>query len=173
VSVRPTPSRRRSIAILEEGHATVAALYGTLPSRARRTPGLGGGSWSPTDLIGHLETWEAFALAALDAWGRGHGPAFEKELWSKGTRRVNRAEVERKAARSAPEMVRRAEATHAVLIERLAAMTDAAWRRPGTARARKSVGERLGGILGGPAGPFRHAEAHLRDLRAFAEEHGG
>jgi hypothetical protein len=34
------------------------------------------------------------------------------------------------------------------------------------------VGERLGGLLGGPAGPFRHAEAHLKDLEAFVERHG-
>jgi hypothetical protein len=34
------------------------------------------------------------------------------------------------------------------------------------------VGERLGGLLGGPAGPFRHAEAHLQDLEAFVERHG-
>ena len=31
---------------------------------------------------------------------------------------------------------------------------------------------RLGGLLGGPAGPFRHAEAHLKDLEAFVERHG-
>jgi hypothetical protein len=168
-----TPTRRRAIALLEDGHATVRTLYDRLPARARSTPGLGGGTWSPKDLLGHLETWEAFALAALDAWAEGHGPAFEKDLWSQGTSKVNRAEVERKARRSAPEMVRRANATHADLIARLESMTDAAWRRPGTPRGRKAAGERLGGILGGSAGPFRHAEAHLRDLLAFVDAHGG
>ncbi len=165
----PTPTRRRAVTILEDGHAAVRMLYERLPARARSTPGLGGGAWSPKDLIGHLETWEGFAIAALDAWAEGHGPAFEKELWSRGTSALNRAEVERKARRSAPEMVRRADVTHAALIGRLSSMTDAAWRRPGTARGRKPAGERLGGILGGPAGPFRHAEAHLRDLRAFVD----
>jgi hypothetical protein len=69
-------------------------------------------------------------------------------------------------------MRRHAEATHRNLIVRLEAMTDQRWREPGTRRARKSVGERLGGLLGGPAGPFRHAEAHLKDLEAFVERHG-
>jgi hypothetical protein len=167
-----TPTRRRAIAILEDGNAAIRSLYDQLPARARSTAGLGGGAWSPKDLIGHLETWESFAVAALDAWAEGHGPAFERELWSRGTSALNRDEIERKAGRSAPEMVRRADATHAALIDRLATMTDAAWRRPGTARGRKPAGERLGGILGGPAGPFRHAEAHLRDLRAFVEALG-
>jgi DinB superfamily len=164
-----TPTRRRAIAILQEGHAAVMELYERLPARARTRPGLGGGAWSPKDLIGHLETWEAFALQALDAWAEGHGPAFERELWTVGTSRINGAEVERKRSRSAPQMVRRAEATHAELLGRLGAIGDAAWRRPGSPRGRKPMGERLGGILGGPAGPFRHAEAHLGDLRAFAE----
>ncbi len=130
-------------------------------------PGLGGGEWAPKDLISHLATWEEFAIAALDAWGEGHGPAFEKELWSRGTAAVNRAAHERKVGLSAPEAFRRAAATHGELIGRLSDLSDARWRRPATARARKPMGDRLGGILGGPKGAFRHADAHLDELRAF------
>ena len=79
------PSRRSALCILADGHARVRDLIAQLPPRARTTPGLGGGDWSPKDLIGHLETWERFALDALDAWDAGHGPAFERELWSRGT----------------------------------------------------------------------------------------
>jgi hypothetical protein len=50
-------------------------------------------------------------------------------------------------------------------------MSDARWRRPGTSRGHQRVGERLGGILGGPSGPSRHAEAHLRVLEAFVDDH--
>jgi DinB superfamily len=170
-----TPTRRRAIAILRGGHEAVLELYERLPARTRTRSGLGGGTWSPKDLIGHLETWEAFALQALDAWAQGHGPAFERELWTVGTGRLNGAEVERKRSRSAPQVLRRAEATHVELLGRLEEIGDAAWRRPGSPRGRKPMGERLGGILGGPAGPFRHAQAHLRDLEAFVEasSHGG
>jgi DinB superfamily len=165
------PSRRSALRILEDGHRQVRDLIAQLPPRARTTPGLGGGDWSPKDLIGHLETWEAFALDALHAWDEGHGPAFERELWSRGTNAINREAHERKHRWSFPETVRRADATHAELIGRIEAMSDARWRRPGTARGRKPVGERLGGILGGPRGQFRHADAHLKDLRPFVEAH--
>jgi hypothetical protein len=167
-----TPTRRRAIRILEEGHATTLALVDRLPPRARTTPGLAGKEWSPTDLIGHLESWEEYAIEALDAWAEGRGVPIDKELWSKGTSKVNVEAVERKRMRSAAEMRRRADRTHADLIRRLEAMSDARWRAPGTPRGRKPAGARLGGILGGPAGAFRHADAHLKDLRAFVAEHG-
>lgn len=165
-------SRRRAIGILEEGHATVNELLDRLPPRALSRPGLGGGDWSPKDLVGHLESWEEYAIEALDAWAEGRGVPIDRELWSKGTTAVNVEAVARKASRSAAEMRRRAERTHAELIRRLASMTDARWTSPGTPRARKPVGARLGGILGGSTGDFRHAEAHLKDLRAFVAEHG-
>jgi Mycothiol maleylpyruvate isomerase N-terminal domain len=166
------PSRRTAIRILRDGHDEVWALIDRLPARALSRGGLSGGDWSPKDLIGHLESWEEYALEALDAWAHGHGPAIDKELWATSTSKVNRGAVERKAPRSAPEMRRRAEATHAELLTQLEAMSDARWRRPGTPRGRRAVGERLGGFLGGPAGPFRHAHAHLRELRSFVDEHG-
>lgn len=166
------PTRRQAIAILERGDADVRALLAQMPRRALTRSGLGGGTWSPKDLISHLGTWEEFAIEALDAWAEGHGPAFEKELWTTGTAAVNRTAHERKARLSTSEAFRRAEATHRDLIERIGALTDVQWRRPGTPRGRKPMGERLGGILGGPKGQFRHADAHLADLRAFAADAG-
>lgn len=164
------PTRRQAIVTLDRGDATVRALIDELPRRALTRPGLGGGDWSPKDLISHLATWEEFAIEAFDAWAEGHGPAFEKELWTKGTAAVNRAAHERKASLSAPEAFRRAAATHRDLIVRIEGATDAKWRRPATARARKPMGERIGGILGGPKGAFHHADAHLKDLRAFVAD---
>ena len=157
---------------LEAGHRRVHALIGELPSRALTIRGVGGGDWSPKDLVGHLASWEEHALEALDAWDAGHGPAIDKALWSYSTNKVNREEVERKAKWSAPEVIRRAEASHEQLYSRLRAMSNSRWRLPGTSRGRKSVGERLGGILAGPAGkPFTHADAHMKDLEAFVAAH--
>lgn len=166
------PSRRQALRILERGHRSVDELLQRLPGAAMTTPGLGGGEWSPKDLIGHLESWEGYALQALDAWDDGHGPAIDRELWSSSTSKVNRDAVARKARRSVPEMRRRADRTYQVLVARIEAMSDRRWRQPGTPRGRKTVGERLGSYLGGPAGPFRHAEDHIKELRAFVEEHG-
>ena len=166
------PTRKAAIRLLQQGHDEVGQLLDRLPKRAFISGGLGGGEWSPKDLVGHLESWEEYSLEALDAWEAGHGPEIDKVFRSESTATVNREAVERKASRSGPEMRRHVEATHRTLIVRLEAMTDQRWRKPGTRRGRKSVGERLGGLLGGPAGPFRHAEAHLKDLEAFVERHG-
>ncbi|MEO8475503.1 MAG: maleylpyruvate isomerase N-terminal domain-containing protein [Actinomycetota bacterium] len=172
MAIDDTPTRRRAIRILEGGHAEVNDLLDRLPPRALSRPGLGGGDWSPKDLVGHLESWEECAIEALDAWAEGKGVPIDKELWSRGTSRVNVDAVARKSSRSAPEMRRLAERTHAELIRRLEALTDARWKAPGTPRGRKAVGSRMGGILGGPTGDYRHAQAHLKDLRAFVAEHG-
>lgn len=166
-----TPTRAQALRIVEAGHREVRALVAALPRRAVTTHGLGGGTWSPKDLLGHLAAWEERAVEAMRAWDEGHGPAFDKELWSKSTNRINQESVERNAKRSAPDIVRRADATHAELVRRIEEMSDHRWRRPGTSRGRTPVGERLGGILGGPGGAFRHADAHLPDLRAFVAEH--
>jgi hypothetical protein len=171
VEQRTTPSRRRAIRILDEGMREVFAIFDALPPRARTTPGLGGGDWSPKDLLGHLESWEGYALEALDAWEEGHGPAIDAVIWSTSTSALNREAVAEKASRRASDQRRRSAATHERLLERLEAFGDARWRRPGTARGRTPAGIRLGDLLGGPPGPFRHAEAHLVQLRAFGEEH--
>ena len=49
------PSRRRAIRIVDEGMRETFALYDRLLPRDRTTTGLGGGDWSPKDLLGHLE----------------------------------------------------------------------------------------------------------------------
>ena len=167
------PSRRRAMRILDDGMQEVFTLYDRLPVRARTTAGLGGGEWSPKDLLGHLESWQEYALEALDAWQEGHGPAIDAVIWSTSTTVLNHEAVAGKSARRAADQRRRAEATHHRLMGRLEAFGDARWRRPGTARGRTAAGARLGDLLGGPAGPFRHAEAHLRQLRPFVEEHAG
>lgn len=48
-------------------------------------------------------------------------------------------------------------------------MPDATWDAPPTTRLRRSLGHVLGGIVGGPAGLFTHASAHLPHLRAYVE----
>jgi hypothetical protein len=168
---KKVPTRAQALRIIEKGHQDVRDLVAQLPRRAVTTPGLGGGEWSPKDLLGHLASWEERAVEALRSWEEGQGPAFEKDLWSKSTAWINREGVEAKAKLSTSEIVRRADTTHAELMSRIRAMSDARWRRPGTPRARKPVGERIGGILSGPGGYFLHADAHLKDLRAFVAEH--
>lgn len=165
-----TPSRRRAIRLVDGGMRETFALFDRLPTRVRTAAGLGGGEWSPKDLLGHLESWQEYAIEAVDAWSAGHGPAIDAVIWSTSTSALNRDAVERKARRTAAAQRRAAESTHELLLAKLEGFGDARWRRPGTPRGRTPAGRRLGDLLGGTPGPFRHAEAHLPQLRAFVEE---
>lgn len=165
-----TLTRRQAIRAISDGHARIRGLIDRLHPRALTRQEIGRGRWSAKDVIGHIGTWERFALEALDAWERDEGWARDRALWTDGVSATNIRELERHRRMSVAEVRRRADATHEELMERLGALSDVRWRAPATSRARRALGERLGGILGGPAGPFRHAEAHLRDLRAFVEQ---
>ena len=162
------PTRRAAIRIIEEGHAEIRGLIDRLRPRDVTRQEIGRGRWSAKDVIGHMATWERFALEALEAWDRDRPWARESDLWN-SVSRTNVAELERHRRLSTPVVRRRADAAHEDLLARLRAMSDARWRAPATSRGRSPLGSRLGGILSGPGGPFRHAEEHLRDLRIFVE----
>lgn len=166
------PSRRGAIRILEDGRARTLELIDALPRPARTTSGLGGGAWSPKDLLGHLASWEEYALDALAAWERGERAPIDDLTFSVSTSRINARNVELKADWSWARVRRASERTHAELLAAIEGLTDARWRRPATERGRRPLGLRLGGILGGPGGPFRHDEAHHRSLEDFVAEHG-
>jgi hypothetical protein len=167
--VPPLVSRRRAIATLRADRERILALYDRLSPRAQTTPGLGGGTWSPADLLGHLESWEEHALGALDAWARDEPAPIDAAFRRLSTGAINAAEVERKAGRTGAQARRHAARTHERLLTRLGSLTDMQWRAPATSRARTPLGHRVGQILVGTRDPFRHDEAHLRDLRAFVE----
>ena len=166
---RPSfPTRRRAIRILEEGRSRTLDLIEALPRAALVRPGLDGGEWSPKDLLGHLTSWEEFALDALAAWDAMARAPID-ELWrSVSTTRINRQNVVRKAAWSVSKVRRESDRTFAELIAAIEELSDARWRAPVTERGRKSLAVRLGGILGGPAGYFRHEGTHHASLRSFA-----
>lgn len=166
------PTRRRALRILEEGRARTLDLLEALPRSALTLPGLGGGTWSPKDLLGHLASWEEYALDALAAWARSERAPIDALQFTVSTSRINAQNVDRKAAWSWARVRRESGRTHAELLEAIGRLTDARWRRPATERGRKPMGTRLGGILGGPAGPFRHDEAHHQGLAAFVANLG-
>lgn len=148
------------------------ALMDRLPPRALVRHGLGGGAWSPKDLIGHLESWEEHALAAIDAWGRDEPAPIDRALREQGLTRVNLAEVDRKARRSATKALASAAATHERLLGVIRDMPAARWNAPATSRGRAPLGRRVGQILVGTRDPFAHDSAHLKSLAEFVEEHG-
>ncbi len=166
------PTRRQAIRILEEGRARTDELIDRLPRGALARPGLGGGTWSPKDLLGHLASWEEYALDALDAWERDTRAPIDELQFTVSTGRINAQNVERKAGWSLAKVRRETERTHEELLRAIRSMSDPRWRRPATPRGRRPLGARLGAILGGPAGPFRHDVAHHLSLAAFVAAHG-
>ncbi|HSD48296.1 MAG TPA: DinB family protein [Actinomycetota bacterium] len=164
-------SRREAIRILEEGRARIEELLDRLPPRALTTPGLGGGTWSPKDLIGHLASWEEYALDALAAWERDERAPIDELQFSISTSRINDQAVQRKASWSLARVRRDAEITHEGLLGAIRSMSDARWRGPTTTRGRKPLGARLGSLLVG-VGPFGHDASHLKSLSTFVQRHG-
>ncbi len=165
------PAKLDAIRLVRADRERTNALLASIDPAAFETPGLGGGSWSPTDLVGHLETWEENALEALDAWDRGEGAPIAAQLQALGTDEFNRRAVERKATVGAGETRTAAAATHTRMVERFAALSDERWTSEPVAGDESTVAARLGSTLGGELGPFRHDPDHWVDLEAFAAAH--
>jgi hypothetical protein len=108
----------------------------------------------------------------MRAWDRGDRAEIDRMWFTVSTAKLNAANVERKAAWPVAKLRRESSRTHEELLATIRARSEAAWRAPATARARKPLGVRIGSILGGPAGPFRHDEAHHESLRSFLQGRG-
>jgi DinB family protein len=165
------PDAHDAIARLQRGDRALTRLLGRILASALTRRGIGGGDWSPVDLVGHLESWERHALGALEAWSRRERAPIDVALEARGLDAVNAEELAAVAGRSPSAVLRRARDTHAELVDAIRSISDDAWRRPPLTSGRW-LGQRLGGILGGPAGPFLHVDAHLPDLRAFVAGSG-
>jgi Mycothiol maleylpyruvate isomerase N-terminal domain len=160
------PTKRQALAILERGHHQIMrSIEGLLPSAMTRT-GIGGGAWSPADLLGHVAAWEGFALHALHAWERRQRAPIDVALQERGLDGVNADALAEASALRPSALIRRSLETHAALVAGVRAVPADRWIKPPITRGRP-LGLRVGSILGGPGGPFRHADAHLPDLRAF------
>lgn len=167
------PTRRDALRILEEGRARIDELLDRLPSGALTIHGIGGGTWSPKDLIGHLASWEEHALDALAAWRRGERAPIDDLWFTLSTSALNDQAVQRKDPWSVAKVRRDADAVHEELLEAIRTMPDRRWRTPATAKGRKPLGSRLGAILQGSGGaPFAHDLAHVKSLSSFVAEHG-
>ena len=103
----PTPTKREALTILERGHREVTTPdRRSSPPRTLSTTGIGGGAWSPADLLGHLAAWEGFALDALHAWDRRERAPIDIALDARGLNGVNAdalAEASEAHAGPAPE----------------------------------------------------------------------
>lgn len=161
-------SPAEAVAILEEGDAEISMLLAVVeePDFVRRGA-IGGGEWSAKDLLAHITFWERNALEAIEDWRAGKQWRHHDELREDGDEDVMNEAATAAAKDLDPDAVRSAAgAAHSKLLKELGDMSDEEWETPTGDRTR---GAELGAILGGPDGRFRHAWAHLGDLREYVE----
>jgi hypothetical protein len=159
-------SHEDAIGLVAEGHRSVEELLDRLDegSFVRRGT-IGGGEWSAKDLAGHLADWEEYALRTLDEWRSRVRPWFEDV----DTDQANDEAIMRHLDEPAADVRRRFTELHDRLRSALIDMSDDEWSEPTfyeTDRTR-SLGELLGAVVGGDDGLFRHADAHLGELRDY------
>jgi hypothetical protein len=159
-------SREDAIRIVSDGHRSVQELLSRLDDDAfvRRST-VGGGEWSAKDLAGHLADWVEYALLTLDEWRSRVRPWFEDV----DTDMVNDEAILRHLDEPAAGVRHRSIELHDRFRSTLLDMSDDEWSEPAfydTDRPR-SLGELLGSVVGGDDGLFRHADAHLGDLRDY------
>ena len=172
MSSGPVHTKAEALKILRDADLSVSALLDQLPPRTFTTPGIGGGGWSSKDLIAHLAFWEVSALEAMDAWEGGDRAPIDVALRSTTLHLANQEGLVRMSKGSAATANQRAVQVHDQLLGRIRSMPTRRWNSPPTPRGRRPLGVRIGAILGGPGGPFMHANAHLSDLTAFVEQYG-
>lgn len=161
-----TLSREDAVRIVSEGHRSVRELLDRLDDEAFVTHGaISGGEWSAKDLAGHLADWEEYALRTLDEWRSRVRPWFEDV----DTDPVNDDAIRRHLDEPATEVRRRFTELHERLRSALIDMPQDEWgaRTFYQTDRQRSLGELLGAVVGGPDGPFRHADAHLGSLRDY------
>jgi hypothetical protein len=163
-------ARDEAVRLLEEQHAELAALFARLDEDAFvRRETIGGGDWSAKDLAAHVGIWEELAIEVIDAFGQGERPAVEDRFTEPGNGdRVNAEGVERFLDTPAPDVLARFEDQHRRVIAAIGSTSDEAW----TAEYPfdpddRTLGDRIGSLLGSETGTFTHASAHLPDLRAY------
>jgi Mycothiol maleylpyruvate isomerase N-terminal domain len=170
MEMRVNLSQARTLRTLEEEHESVRELAERLRNEDFERPAtIGGGDWSAKDLLGHLASWEELALDALDAWRRGEPAPVQRALRAHGLNAVNAETVAADRDRSSATVRRRFDDIHRRLVAEIRSMPEATWDAPPTSRSRRSLGHVLGGIVGGPGGPFTHASSHLPQLRVYVE----
>jgi hypothetical protein len=167
-------SPEQAAATLERGHLEIQEQLDRLGPADLEVGGIGGGEWSPKDLLGHLALWHEIALRTIDEaragsapWivgvfaGPGPGPN-DDELVARAPWPVDRAREAYEAARAAS-------------IEAIRAIEEAAWSSPveGWTEPPATLGGLLGVVLGRQGQPFGHAFAHLDELRDFADARSG
>jgi hypothetical protein len=161
-----------ALATLERGHGETQAELRRLPAEHMATIGIGGGLWSPKDLLGHLALWHEIALRTVAEFRRGERPWIAGVFADPGPG-PNDAELAARAGWSLDRAREAYDGSHAAVVSILQALGDGEWELPveGWTEEPATIGGLLGVVLGKDGLPFGHAYAHLPELTAFVTEH--
>ena len=162
-------TREEAIDVLERGQGAIRRLIKRIPAHWLARPGIGGGTWTAKDLLGHLCFWEENVLQALGAWDAGERAPIDRAIYERSIDAINADAVRARSRHTFARVYRDWDNVHGELVRAIRTMSDARWENPATPRGRKSLGHRVGQLLVGKA-PFAHAEAHLPDLETFVAE---
>jgi len=166
-------SRDEAVAILEEGHRALGDLFARLDDGAFALRGTIGteDDWSAKDLAAHLGMWETFATQVIEAFGRGERPPVEDRFGEEDAGDVANAEGLARFRDAEPGEIRtRFEDLHGRVVAAILATDDEGWGAPYPYdELDPTLGARVGSLLGAEDGPFRHAFAHLDDLRDYVD----
>jgi hypothetical protein len=155
----------------ERGYREITAELRRLPAEHMTTTGIGGGRWSPKDLLGHLALWHEIALRSVGEVRRGQRPWIVGVFADPGPG-PNDDELAARAGWSLDRARDAFEGSYAEVVSMLRAIDDQEWRRPvdGWTEEPAALGGLLGVVLGTDGLPFGHAYAHLPELTAFVAE---
>jgi len=143
-----------------------------LPAEHMSTSGIGGGEWSPKDLLGHLALWHEIALRTIDEARAGEEPWIVGVFTGPGPG-PNDDELAARAGWSLDRARSAYEESYAMVQSALEGMSDEEWDRAveGWSGKPPTLGGLLGVVLGMDRLPFGHAFAHLQELRDFVDAH--
>lgn len=172
-SVTPSEGPDEAADVLAKGAVALEDLFARLrPDIAEARATIGGGTWSAKDLAGHIQTWEQVALDAIQDLRAGRRPRLREVVTDEASLdRFNAAQVQAKASQSWEEALAALKATTASLVTTVRAIPPQEWGATplGQGDDRRTMGQHVGSATGMPKYPFRHAWAHLPDLRALVE----
>ena len=171
----PVTTPSEAVAILQAGHGALGELFARLGDDAFVRPAtIGTGrEWSAKDLAAHMGVWEDLVLQTLDAVRSGQRPPVEDLFVEDGEGDgFNDEQVLRFRDAGADEVRARFEDRHERVVAAIGSTGEEEWRAPyafDPMGEDRTLGERIGSLLGADDGWFRHAFAHLEDLRAYVE----
>ena len=159
--------------VLERGHLRIRELIAGLPAEHLRTTGIGGGEWSPKDLVGHLALWHEIAVRTIGEQRRGQRPWVVDVFGAPGPG-PNDEELAKRAGWSPGHARAVYDRSFAQVLAAIEGLSDDEWSSPvdGWAMEPADLGGLLGVVLGKDELPFGHAFAHIPDLETFVEMYG-